>query len=144
MMQARGNNIESKPKKSQKEIDKEKKAREKAARDAEKARNDAETKAGNKRKAEEDYSKSISSYSEKAIQDMTKNRINAMNEGYSKELAQITENADKERKAVEEGIDKLVEARKNVTKLFGLIPARVVRLICGNRAKPMKSIRMRF
>lgn len=112
MMQARGNNIESKPKKSQKEIDKEKKAREKAARDAEKARNDAETKAGNKRKAEEDYSKSISSYSEKAIQDMTKNRINAMNEGYSKELAQITENADKEKKAVEEGIDKLVEARK--------------------------------
>lgn len=112
MIQARGNNIESKPKKSQKEIDKERKAREKAARDAEKARNDAETKAGNKRKAEEDYSKSISSYSEKAIQDMTKNRINAMNEGYSKELAQITENADKERKAVEEGIDKLVEARK--------------------------------
>lgn len=112
MMQARGNNIESKPKKSQKEIDKERKAREKAARDAEKARNDAETKAGNKRKAEEDYAKSISSYSEKAIQDMTKNRINAMNEGYSKELAQITENADKERKAVEEGIDKLVEARK--------------------------------
>ena len=112
MMQARGNNIESKPKKSQKEIDKEKKAREKAARDAEKARNDAETKAGNKRKAEEDYAKSISSYSEKAIQDMTKNRINAMNEGYSKELAQITENADKERKAVEDGIDKLVEARK--------------------------------
>lgn len=112
MMQARGNNIESKPKKSQKEIDKERKAREKAARDAERARNDAETKAGNKRKAEEDYSKSISSYSEKAIQDMTKNRINAMNEGYSKELAKITENADKERKAVEEGIDKLVEARK--------------------------------
>lgn len=112
MLQARGNNIESKPKKSQKEIDKERKAREKAARDAEKARNDAETKAGNKRKAEEDYAKSISSYSEKAIQDMTKNRINAMNEGYSKELAQITENADKERKAVEEGIDKLVEARK--------------------------------
>lgn len=105
MLQARGNNIE-------REIDKERKAREKAARDAEKARNDAETKAGNKRKAEEDYSKSISSYSEKAIQDMTKNRINAMNEGYSKELAQITENADKERKAVEEGIDKLVEARK--------------------------------
>lgn len=112
MMQARGNNIESKPKKSQKEIDKERKAREKAARDAEKARNDAETKAGNKRKAEEDYAKSISSYSEKAIQDMTKNRINAMNEGYSKELAQITENADKEKKAVEDGIDKLVEARK--------------------------------
>jgi predicted nucleic acid-binding Zn-ribbon protein len=73
---------------------------------------DPQARAYERKKAEEDYSKSISSYSEKAIQDMTKNRINAMNEGYSKELAQITENADKERKAVEEGIDKLVEARK--------------------------------
>lgn len=108
------------------------------------ATDDPQARAYERKKAEEDYAKSISSYSEKAIQDMTKNRINAMNEGCSKELAQITENADKERKAVEEGIDKLVEARKNVTKLFGLIPARVVRLICGNRAKPMKSIRMRF
>lgn len=123
---------------------KKKREAERAATKAEREANQKETMAGNKRKAEEDYFKSISSYSEKAIQDMTKNRINAMNEGYSKELAQITENADKERKAVEEGIDKLVEARKNVTKLFGLIPARVVRLICGNRAKPMKSTRMRF
>lgn len=73
---------------------------------------DPKARAYERKKAEEDYAKSISSYSEKAIQDMTKNRINAMNEGYSKELAQITENADKERKAVEEGIDKLVEARK--------------------------------
>ena len=73
---------------------------------------DPQARAYERKKAEEDYSKSISSYSEKAIQDMTKNRINAMYEGYSKELAQITENADKERKAVEEGIDKLVEARK--------------------------------
>lgn len=73
---------------------------------------DPQARAYERKKAEEDYSKSISSYSEKAIQDMTKNRINAMNEGYSKELAQITENADKERKTVEEGIDKLVEARK--------------------------------
>lgn len=73
---------------------------------------DPQARAYERKKAEEDYSKSISSYSEKAIQDMTKNRINAMNEGYSKELAQITENADKERKAVEDGIDKLVEARK--------------------------------
>lgn len=73
---------------------------------------DPQARAYERKKAEEDYFKSISSYSEKAIQDMTKNRINAMNEGYSKELAQITENADKERKAVEEGIDKLVEARK--------------------------------
>lgn len=73
---------------------------------------DPQARAYERKKAEEDYSKSISSYSEKAIQDMTKNRINAMNEGYSKELAQITENADKERNAVEDGIDKLVEARK--------------------------------
>ena len=76
------------------------------------AKDDPQARAYERKKAEEDYSKSISSYSEKAIQDMTKNRINAMNEGYSKELAQITENADKERKAVEDGIDKLVEARK--------------------------------
>lgn len=76
------------------------------------ATDDPQARAYERKKAEEDYAKSISSYSEKAIQDMTKNRINAMNEGYSKELAKITENADKERKAVEEGIDKLVEARK--------------------------------
>lgn len=76
------------------------------------ATDDPQARAYERKKAEEDYAKSISSYSEKAIQDMTKNRINAMNEGYSKELAQITENADKERKAVEDGIDKLVEARK--------------------------------
>lgn len=91
---------------------KKKREAERAATKAEREANQKETMAGNKRKAEEDYSKTISSYSEKAIQDMTKNRINAMNEGYSKELAQITENADKEKKAVEEGIDKLVEARK--------------------------------
>lgn len=76
------------------------------------ATDDPQARAYERKKAEEDYAKSISSYSEKAIQDMTKNRINAMNEGYSKELSQITENADKERKAVEDGIDKLVEARK--------------------------------
>lgn len=91
---------------------KKKREAERAATKAEREANQKETMAGNKRKAEEDYSKSISSYSEKAIQDMTKNRINAMNDGYSKELAQITENADKERKAVEDGIGKLVEARK--------------------------------
>lgn len=76
------------------------------------ATDDPQARAYERKKAEEDYFKSVSSYSEKAIQDMTKNRINAMNDGYSKELAQITENADKERKAVEDGIDKLVEARK--------------------------------
>lgn len=76
------------------------------------ATDDPQARAYERKKAEEDYSKSVSAYSEKAIQDMTKNRINAMNDGYSKELAQITENANKERKAVEDGIDKLVEARK--------------------------------
>lgn len=112
MMQARGNNIESKPKKSQKEIDKEKKAREKAARDAEKARNDAETKAGNKRKAEEDYSKSISSYSEKASDELSKRRTELIKNETEKEIAQINMSSDKEKKAIEDSIDKLVEAKK--------------------------------
>lgn len=112
MMQARGNNIESKPKKSQKEIDKERKTREKAARDAEKARNDAETKAGNKRKAEEDYSKSISSYSEKASDELSKRRTELIKNETEKEIAQINMSSDKEKKAIEDSIDKLVEAKK--------------------------------
>lgn len=112
MMQARGNNIESKPKKSQKEIDKEKKAREKAARDAEKARNDAETKAGNKRKVEEDYSKSISSYSEKASDELSKRRTELIKNETEKEIAQINMSSDKEKKAIEDSIDKLVDAKK--------------------------------
>lgn len=112
MMQARGNNIESKPKKSQKEIDKERKAREKAARDAEKARNDAETKAGNKRKAEEDYSKTISSYSEKASDELSKRRTELIKNETEKEIAQINMSSDKEKKAIEDSIDKLVEAKK--------------------------------
>ena len=112
MLQARGNNIESKPKKSQKEIDKERKAREKAARDAEKARNDAETKAGNKRKAEDDYSKSISSYSEKASDELSKRRTELIKNETEKEIAQINMSSDKEEKAIEDSIDKLVEAKK--------------------------------
>lgn len=112
MMQARGNNIESKPKKSQKEIDKEKKAREKAAREAEKARNDAETKAGNKRKATEDYANTISSYSEKAEESLIKKRTDLIKNETEKEIAQINQSTDKEKKAIEEGIDKLVEAKK--------------------------------
>lgn len=111
MMQARGTNDENKQK-TQKELDKEKKAREKAAKAAEKARNDAETKAGNRKKAEEDYTKTVSAYVDKAEETMSKNRIAAMKDGYEKEVAQINENAEKERKAVEDGIDKLVEARK--------------------------------
>lgn len=112
MLQARGNNIESKPKKSQKEIDKERKAREKAARDAEKARNDAETKADNKRKAEEDYSKTISSYSEKASDELSKRRTELVKNETEKEIAQINMSSDKEKKAIEDSIDKLVEAKK--------------------------------
>ena len=112
MMQARGNNIESKPKKSQKEIDKEKKAREKAAREAEKARNDVEAKAGNKRKAEEDYTKSISSYSEKASDELSKRRMELIKNETEKEIAQINMSSDKEKKAIEDSIDKLVEAKK--------------------------------
>lgn len=112
MMQARGNNIESKPKKSQKEIEKERKAREKEARDAEKARNDAETKAGNKRKAEEDYAKSISSYSEKASDELSKRRMELIKNETEKEIAQINMSSDKEKKAIEDSIDKLVEAKK--------------------------------
>ena len=112
MLQARGNNIESKPKKSQKEIDKEKKAREKAAREAEKARNDAETKAGNKRKAEEDYSKSISAYSEKASDELSKRRTELIKNETEKEVAQINMSSDKEKKAIEDSIDKLVDAKK--------------------------------
>lgn len=112
MMQARGNNIESKQKGSQKEIDKERKAREKAARNAEKARNDAETKAGNKRKAEEDYAKSISSYSEKANDELSKRRTELLKNETEKEIAQINMSSDKEKKAIENSIDKLVEAKK--------------------------------
>lgn len=112
MMQARGNNIDSKPKKSQKEIDKEKKAREKAAREAEKARNDAETRAGNKRKSEEDYAKSISSYSEKASDELSKRRTELIKNETEKEIAQINMSSNKEKKAIEDSIDKLVEAKK--------------------------------
>lgn len=112
MMEARGTNVESKPKKTQKEIDKEKKAAEKAAKAAEKARNQAETQAGNRKKATEDYADTISSYSEKAEEDLKNRSLKAMNEGYEKEIEQIKLNDEKEKKAIENGIDKLVEARK--------------------------------
>lgn len=112
MMEARGTNVESKPKKTQKEIDKEKKAAEKAAKAAEKARTQAETQAGNRKKATEDYADTISSYSEKAEEDLKNRSLKAMNEGYEKEIEQIKLNDEKEKKAIEDGIDKLVEARK--------------------------------
>lgn len=112
IFQIAGANEESKPKKSQKEIDKEKKAKEKAAKAAEKARNQQETQAGNRKKAEEDYTNAVSSYSEKAEETISNNRIAAMQEGYEKELEQIKANDEKQKKAIEDGIDKLVEARK--------------------------------
>lgn len=112
MMEARGTNEENKPQKTQKELDKEKKAREKAAREAEKAKNLAETQAGNKRKAAEDYTNTISSYSEKAEEDLQNRSLKAMNDGCQKEIEQIKLNDEKEKKAIEDGIDKLVEARK--------------------------------
>ncbi len=112
MMQARGTNVENKPKKSQKELDKEKKAKEKAAKAAEKAKNEAETQAGNRRKAEEDYTKSVSDYSEKAEEELTKRRTDLIKNETEKEIAQINQSSEKEKKAIEDSIDKLVEAQK--------------------------------
>lgn len=112
MLQARGTNVENAPKKTQKELDKEKKAREKAAAAAEKAKNLAETQAGNRRKATEDYSNTISSYSEKAEEDFLNKRIKLIDDSYTKEREEIWANYNKEKKTIEDGIDKLVEARK--------------------------------
>ncbi len=141
MMQARGTNVENKPKKSQKELDKEKKAKEKAAKAAEKARNEAETQAGNRRKAEEDYTKTVSSYSEKAEETMTKNRIAAMKDGYEKEIAQIKENNEKEIKAVEDGIDKLVEARKKKDQTLWVNSGKNRKANMWKQEKPDKDYR---
>lgn len=112
MLQARGNNKENAPQKSQEELDKEKRAREKAAAAAEKAKNLAETQAGNRRKASEDYTNTISSYSEKAEEGLAKRRTDLIKNETEKEIAQINQSTEKEKKAIEDGIDKLVEARK--------------------------------
>lgn len=74
--------------------------------------NQKETMAGNKRKAEEDYSKSISSYSEKASDELSKRRTELIKNETEKEIAQINMSSDKEKKAIEDSIDKLVEAKK--------------------------------
>lgn len=91
---------------------KKKREAERAATKAEREANQKETMAGNKRKAEEDYSKSISSYSEKASDELSKRRTELIRNETEKEIAQINMSSDKEKKAIEDSIDKLVEAKK--------------------------------
>ena len=73
---------------------------------------DPQARAYNREKASEDYSNTISSYSEKAEESLTKRRTELIKNETEKEIAQINQSADKEKKAIEDGIDKLVEARK--------------------------------
>lgn len=91
---------------------KKKREAERAATKAEREANQKETMAGNKRKAEEDYSKSISSYSEKASDELSKRRTELIKNETEKEIAQINMSSNKEKKAIEDSIDKLVEAKK--------------------------------
>lgn len=91
---------------------KKKREAERAATKAEREANQKETMAGNKRKAEEDYSKSISAYSEKASDELSKRRTELIKNETEKEIAQINISSDKEKKAIEDSIDKLVEAKK--------------------------------
>lgn len=91
---------------------KKKREAERAATKAEREANQKETMAGNKRRAEEDYSKSISSYSEKASDELSKRRTELIKNETKKEIAQINMSSDKEKKAIEDSIDKLVEAKK--------------------------------
>lgn len=91
---------------------KKKREAERAATKAEREANQKETMAGNKRKAEEDYSKSISSYSEKASDELSRRRTELIKNETEKEIAQINMSSDKEKKAIEDSIDKLVEAKK--------------------------------
>lgn len=91
---------------------KKKREAERAATKAEREANQKETMAGNKRKAEEDYSKSISAYSEKASDELSKRRTELIKNETEKEVAQINMSSDKEKKAIEDSIDKLVDAKK--------------------------------
>lgn len=91
---------------------KKKREAERAATKADREANQKETMAGNKRKAEEDYAKSISSYSEKASDELSKRRTELIKNETEKEIAQINMSSDKEKKAIEDSIDKLVEAKK--------------------------------
>lgn len=73
---------------------------------------DPQARAYERKKAEEDYSKSISSYSEKANDELSKRRTELIKNETEKEIAQINMSSDKEKKAIEDSIDKLVEAKK--------------------------------
>ena len=76
------------------------------------ATDDPQARAYERKKAEEDYSKSISSYSEKASDELSKRRTDLIKNETEKEIAQINMSSDKEKKAIEDSIDKLVEAKK--------------------------------
>lgn len=76
------------------------------------ATDDPQARAYERKKAEEDYSKSISSYSEKASDELSKRRMELIKNETEKEIAQINMSSDKEKKAIEDSIDKLVEAKK--------------------------------
>ena len=76
------------------------------------ATDNPQARAYERKKAEEDYSKSISSYSEKASDELSKRRTELIKNETEKEIAQINMSSDKEKKAIEDSIDKLVEAKK--------------------------------
>lgn len=76
------------------------------------ATDDPQARAYERKKAEEDYAKSISSYSEKASDELSKRRMELIKNETEKEIAQINMSSDKEKKAIEDSIDKLVEAKK--------------------------------
>lgn len=112
MMQARGNNEENKQEESEKEKEKKRKAAERARAKAEREQNERETRAGNTRKATEDYFNTISTYSEKAEDELLKRRTSLIKDSTEKEIEELRLSTEKEKKAIEDGIDKLIEARK--------------------------------
>lgn len=76
------------------------------------ATDNPQARAYERKKAEEDYAKSISAYSEKASDELSKRRTELIKNETEKEIAQINMSSDKEKKAIEDSIDKLVEAKK--------------------------------
>lgn len=76
------------------------------------ATDDPKARAYERKKAEEDYAKSISAYSEKASDELSRRRTELIKNETEKEIAQINMSSDKEKKAIEDSIDKLVEAKK--------------------------------
>lgn len=112
MLYASSSNRESKQEETEKEKEKKRKAAERARAKAEREANERETRKGNIRKAGEDYDKTISDYSIKAEEDVIKRRTELIKNETDKEIAQINLSADKEKKAIEDSIAKLVEAKK--------------------------------